>query len=155
MKDEFKNIIIFSIAFVILDQVIKIFISSKMVLNQSFILIKNLLSLTLVHNTGAAFSLLSGSKYVLIAIGVAALLLLILYVRAQDIINGTDAFAYSLLFGGIIGNLIDRIVHGYVIDYISFNIGSYYFPIFNIADICIVLSIAIIILRTIGESTWK
>ena len=155
MRDEFKNILVFSFTFVVLDQIIKIFISSKMVLGQSFLLLKNLLSVTLVHNTGAAFNILSEGRYVLIAIGIAAILILVLFIQAQDLITDTDIFIYSLLFGGIIGNLIDRIVHGYVIDYINFNIGNFYFPVFNIADICIVLSVVIILLRMIGETTWK
>lgn len=155
MKETTKNILIFSIVFIILDQVVKAFVSSKMILNQSVILIKNLLSLTLVHNIGAAFSLFSGNQYVLISVAIAAILLLILYIRAQDLIDEVDTFTYALLFGGIMGNLIDRIVHGYVIDYISFNFGSYYFPVFNIADICIVLSIIIIFARMVKEGLWK
>lgn len=54
---------------------------------------------------------------------------------------------YGILLGGIIGNLIDRIIYGYVIDYLNFNIFGYNFPVFNFADICIVISIFIIIIE--------
>ena len=155
MKDKVKAILFFSVLFLILDQVIKVFITSKMIVNQSFILIKNLLSLTLIHNTGAAFSLLNGSRFLLIGIGIAALIGLFIYVNTLEVIDDLDIFTYALLFGGILGNLVDRIIHGYVIDYISLNFGSYYFPIFNIADICIVLAIVFILGRMVKESLWK
>lgn len=155
MKEKLKGILFFSIIFIILDQAIKIFISNKMILNQSIMLIKNLLSITLTHNTGAAFSILSGGRYLLIFIGIAAIAGLILYVKNLEVIDDVDVFIYALLFGGIAGNLIDRVVYGYVIDYLSFNFGSYYFPIFNFADMFIVISIILILIRTVKDSLWK
>ena len=88
-------------------------------------------------------------------IGVAALVGLIIYIKKLEVIDDIDIFTYSLLMGGIVGNLIDRIVYGYVIDYLSFKFGSYYFPIFNFADICIVVSVIIMLLRMIKEDLWR
>ena len=66
-------------------------------------------------------------------------------------LKNIDKIIYGILLGGIIGNLIDRVLYGYVIDYLSFNIFGYSFPIFNFADICIVLSmIGLIIWSCIG-----
>ena len=66
-------------------------------------------------------------------------------------LKNIDKIIYGVLLGGIIGNLIDRVLYGYVIDYLSFNIFGYSFPIFNFADICIVLSmIGLIIWSCIG-----
>ena len=155
MKDNLKGIYFFSIIFIIVDQILKIFISSKVTLNSGFILIKNLLSITLVHNSGAAFSILSGNRLLLIIIGVLALIGISLYLNSLDYINGYDMFVYSLLVGGVVGNLIDRIVHGFVIDYISLNIFGYNFPVFNFADICIVVSIVLIIINTIKGDLWN
>jgi len=155
MKKGFKSILFFGIIFTIIDQVVKIVLSDKMIINQSLVVIKDFFSITLVHNTGAAFSILTGSRILLILIGVAALIGLILYIKKLEVIDDIDIFVYSLLIGGIVGNLIDRIVHGYVIDYLSFNFGNYFFPIFNFADICIVVAILIIILRMIKEDLWK
>ena len=155
MREKLKGILFFSIVFVILDQAIKIFLNSRMVLNQTNILIENLLSITLTHNTGAAFSIFSGSRYLLIIIGIVVVIGLIFYVKNLEVIDDLDVFIYSLLFGGIIGNIIDRIVYGYVIDYLSFNFGSYYFPIFNFADMFIVISIVFIIFRTVKDNLWK
>jgi len=155
MKKGLKDILIFAIIFVIVDQFVKIVISDRMILNQTYIIIKDFFSITLVHNTGAAFSIFSGSKILLIAIGFFALIGLIFYIKKQEVIDDMDIFIYSLLMGGITGNLIDRIVHGYVIDFLSFKFGSYYFPIFNFADICIVISILIVVFRMLKEDLWK
>jgi len=155
MKDNLKGICFFSIIFILVDQVLKLFISSKIALNSGFILIKNLLSITLVHNSGAAFSILSGNRLLLIVIGILALIGISFYLKSLDYINGYDMFVYSLLIGGVVGNLIDRIIHGFVIDYISFNIFGYNFPVFNFADICIVVSIVLIIVNTIKGDLWK
>lgn len=155
MQKKVKDILFFGTIFLIADQIIKIVLSDKMILNQSFIIIKDFFSITLVHNTGAAFSILTGNRVLLILIGIAAIIGLFLYIKKLEVIDDIDVFTYSLLFGGIVGNLIDRIVHGYVIDYLSFNFGNYYFPIFNFADICIVISIVIILIRMIKEDLWK
>ena len=155
MKKGLKDVLFFGSLFVIIDQVVKIVISNKMVLNQTYIVIKDFFSISLVHNTGAAFSILSDSKILLIVIGIFALIGLIFYIKKLDILDDIDIFAYSLLIGGITGNLIDRIIHGYVIDFFSFKFGSYYFPIFNFADICIVISVLIIFIKMIKEDLWK
>ena len=66
-----------------------------------------------------------------------------------------DTLTYSLLLGGVAGNLIDRIIHGDVIDYIGLKIFGYNFPIFNFADICIVLSVILIFASMIKGDLWK
>ena len=155
MKKGFKSILFFGIIFAIIDQIVKIVLSNKMIINQTFIIIKNFFSITLVHNTGAAFSILMGSRWLLSLIGIAALIGLIIYILKLEVIDDIDIFIYSLLFGGILGNLLDRLMRGYVIDYLSFNFGEYYFPIFNFADICIVIAIMIMLFRMIKEDLWK
>ena len=155
MKKGLKDVLFFGILFAIIDQVVKIVISDKMILNQTYIVIKDFFSISLVHNTGAAFSIFSDSIILLIAIGLFVLIGLIFYIKKLEIMDNIDTFAYSLLIGGITGNLIDRIVHGYVIDYLSFKFGNYYFPIFNFADICIVISVLVILVKMIMEDLWK
>lgn len=155
MKKGFRSILFFGIIFTIIDQIVKIVLSNNMIINQTFIIIKNFFSITLVHNTGAAFSILMGGRIILILIGIAALIGLIIYIIKLEVIDDIDVFVYSLLMGGITGNLIDRIVYGYVIDYLSFNFGELYFPIFNFADICIVVAILIMLFRMIKEDLWK
>ena len=66
-----------------------------------------------------------------------------------------DLFIYSLFIAGVLGNLVDRLVYGYVIDYLSFNFGNFFFPIFNFADIYIVLSVIMYMIRVIKGDLWK
>ncbi len=155
MNKKLKHVCFFVIIFLVIDQAIKFYLSSKMIVNQTNILIKNVLNITYVHNTGAAFSLFSGHTWVLIIIGVLALVGLTFYVGKMEHITDFDVFTYSLLLGGVAGNLLDRIIHGYVIDYISLNIFGYHFPIFNFADICIVGSVVLIFASALKGDLWK
>lgn len=147
-----KKILPISLLFVVIDQVVKILVINKMALQQSIIVINNFFNITYVRNTGAAWSILSGNVLLLIMISVLALVTIYYYLIKDKDLNKIDIVSYSMLIGGIIGNLIDRIVHGYVIDYLDFKIFNYNFPIFNIADTLIVISIIIIgISLIVGE----
>ena len=155
MNKSFKSVCFFGLVFLIIDQAIKIFLSSKMVLGQTTILIKDFFNITYVENTGAAFSLFSDNVLFLIIIGILALLGIVIYILKQDHISELDVFSYSLLLGGVLGNLVDRIFRGCVIDYLSFNIFGYHFPIFNFADICIVGSVILIFIDLVKGDLWK
>ena len=155
MNKHFKSVCFFSLVFLIIDQAVKLYLKGELVFNQSIVLVKNFLNITLVKNTGAAFSILSDSTTLLIIIGILAALAIIFYVYKLVEMNDFDVFSYSLLLGGVLGNLVDRIVHGYVIDYISLNIFGYHFPIFNFADICIVVSVILIIGTALKGDIWK
>jgi signal peptidase II len=149
---EMKKILPISLLFVVIDQVVKILVINKMALQQSITIINNFFNITYVRNTGAAWSILSGNVLLLIMISVLALVTIYYYLIKDKDLNKIDIVSYSMLIGGIIGNLIDRIVHGYVIDYLDFTIFNYNFPIFNIADTLIVISIIIIgISLIVGE----
>ena len=99
-----------------------------------------------MQNTGAAFSILSSNTLLLILISVLALNLIYFFLIRGKQLNNFEEIIYGILIGGIIGNLIDRVVHGSVIDYLDFNLFGYNFPVFNFADICIVISIILIII---------
>lgn len=147
-----KKILPISLLLIVIDQIIKILVINKMALQQSIIVINNFFNITYVRNTGAAWSILSGNVLLLIMISVLALVTIYYYLIKDKDLNKIDIVSYSMLIGGIIGNLIDRIVHGYVIDYLDFKIFNYNFPIFNIADTLIVISIIIIgISLIVGE----
>lgn len=155
MKSNLSKIYILSILFLGFDQFIKVIVSSNMNLYDSFTLINNFLNITLVHNKGAAFGMFEGGRLFFILIALITIILTSLFIKKSSYISKLDIAVYSLLLGGIIGNLIDRIIHGYVIDYIDFNFLGFNFPIFNFADICIVLSILLIIINTIREDLWN
>lgn len=147
-----KKILPISLLLVVIDQIVKILVINKMALQQSIIVINNFFNITYVRNTGAAWSILSGNVLLLIMISVIALGVIYYYLIKDKELNKIDIISYSMLIGGIIGNLIDRVVHGYVIDYLDFKIFNYNFPIFNIADTLIVISIIIIgISLIVGE----
>lgn len=108
-------------------------------------IIPGLFYLTKVYNLGAAWSTFEGARYMLIGISIVSLILLIIYQRSfKD--NKKNNLAFGLVYGGLLGNLVDRIRFGYVIDYLKFYIGGYEFPVFNLADICIVGGFFIIII---------
>lgn len=155
MKSNLSKIYILSVLFLGFDQFIKVIVSSNMNLYDSFTLINNFLNITLVHNKGAAFGMFEGGRLFFILIALITIILTSLFIKKSSYISKLDIAVYSLLLGGIIGNLIDRIIHGYVIDYIDFNFLGFNFPIFNFADICIVLSILLIIINTIREDLWN
>lgn len=147
-----KKILPISLLFVVIDQIVKILVISKLALQQSITIINNFFNITYVRNTGAAWSILSGNVLLLIMISVLALVAIYYYLIKDKELNKIDIVSYSMLIGGIIGNLIDRVVHGYVIDYLDFKIFNYNFPIFNVADTLIVISIIIIgISLLVGE----
>lgn len=104
-------------------------------------IINNFFYIDLTTNTGAAFSIFSGWSFlfILIAIGV-------LFYIDRFIVTDISHFLYiSPIIGGIIGNLFDRVAYGKVIDFLSFKIGSYYFPIFNLADTFICVGVFLLI----------
>lgn len=146
-----KKIAIFSTVFIVIDQLIKIIISNTISLNDSIEVIKDFFEIANVHNFGAAWSMFNGNVIMLIIIGLAALIFIYFSFLHNKKLKKVEEITYSLLIGGIVGNLIDRIVLGYVVDYLSFNIFGYMFPVFNLADIGIVISVFIIIIMSIQE----
>jgi len=125
--------IFLSIFIVLIDQFTKylIFYNKKLFINKDFILFK----LDFVKNYGAAFNILSGSRIFLSLISILFSLLLIYLIFRKNTLNTFDLYSYSFILGGTIGNGIDRIYKGFVIDFINLNIIN--FPVFNIADISI------------------
>lgn len=146
-----RHILLFSSVVFFLDRLIKTLITTTITLNTSIGLIPNFFELTYVENDGAAFSLLSGNRIFLIFMTCVFLGIIYFYFIKGKKLNMMEQVGISLLIGGIFGNLFDRVFLGYVIDYLSFTIFGYQFPIFNLADICIVISVFMIMIKTIKE----
>ena len=142
-----KKIGFISLIFIIVDIIVKIIVSKCIDLYDGIVLIPNFFAITYVRNTGAAFSVLENNRILFIVIGLVALYLIYRYLIRDKSLNKLSIISYSMLLGGIIGNMIDRIVYGYVIDYLSFNIFGYNFPVFNLADTFIVVSVILIIIN--------
>ena len=122
-----------SIFIVLIDQLTKylMFYNKKLFINKDFLLFK----LDFVKNYGAAFNLFSGSRIFLSLISIFFSILLIYLILRKKNLKFIDLYSYSFILGGTIGNGIDRISKGFVIDFINLNIIN--FPVFNIADISI------------------
>tara|TARA_B100000886_G_scaffold323905_1_gene268100 strand:- start:61 stop:519 length:459 start_codon:yes stop_codon:yes gene_type:complete len=122
-----------SIFIILVDQFTKyiIFYNYKIFLNKDFLLFK----LDFVKNYGAAFNIFSGSRIFLSLISISISILLIYLILRKNTSNSCDLFAYSFILGGTFSNGMDRILKGFVIDFI--NLTFINFPVFNIADISI------------------
>ena len=122
-----------SIFIVLIDQFTKylMFYNKKLFINKDFLLFK----LDFVKNYGAAFNIFSGSRIFLSLISIFISILLIYLIIRKNTLNTFDLYSYSFILGGTIGNGIDRIYKGFVVDFINLNIIN--FPVFNIADISI------------------
>ena len=140
-----KKIYVVSLIFFLID-----FLSKLLVIcfDSKFpvVVIKNFFVLDKVNNEGAAFSLFSGYVFVLVLISI-----LVLYYVNKSIINDirskTGILGVSMLIGGILGNLFDRVFYGKVIDFLSFNIFGYMFPVFNLADTFICVGVGLLIIE--------
>lgn len=131
----------FGISFIIffIDRISKILVQNF--ISDKVYVIKDFFYLIYTRNIGAAFSMLEGKQIIFVLIGIIASIIIFLYVRKNNIKN----IGYPLLLGGILGNVLDRVIYGYVIDFIGFEIFNKSMPIFNIADTAIVIGAIIII----------
>lgn len=140
---------------VILDGAVKILINKKLAFGQTIHLFLNV-SLMKLYNVGIAFSLLSGRTILVIGVTVVAIYvlakLLIEFFRENDKLS---MFSITLILAGAFGNLLDRSIYRYVIDYIRIDLGRYTFPIFNLADIYIFCGVLILIIRMTYNKEWK
>ncbi len=115
------------------DQFLKYLVQSKLAVGQSVVLFDHVLKLTHVHNTGAAFSLFVGFSPYLAAVGLVVAAAVIVIHHRTPSGNLVMQLALALILGGSLGNLIDRLTHRYVIDYLDLIV----WPVFNLADVSI------------------
>ena len=137
------------------DFVSKYVVSSKMIINDSKCIINNFLYIRHVHNTGIAFSFLEGNRGLIIILCIFVMYYIIDYIIKNNITSWMYFFGYGMLFGGALGNFFDRIVYGYVIDFIDVRIFGYYYPVFNFADIFVICGIILIIFDGFGRSRYN
>ena len=138
--------IIFTIIFLIIDICTKLIINKYLVVNESILVIKHFLNITHVRNTGAAWSLFSNQTILLLIVSTIVIIGIILYIKKNKPTNIIEKIAYSMILGGAIGNFTDRILYGYVIDFIDITLFGYNYPIFNLADTFIVIGVIILII---------
>lgn len=114
----------------LLDRFSKIFILRNIGLNESVEIIKNIFYLTLVHNTGAAFGIFKNQTLFFTVVSILAIIFIVIYIKKLSNISPIIKTGLALILGGALGNLVDRLCFGYVIDFLDFKI----WPVFNLAD---------------------
>ena len=145
---------LFLVALIVLfiDRLIKYFIMSNLILLESIEIIKNFFNITYIKNDGIAFNMLSGNRIIILIFTIIFVYLFYLMFIKGKKLTEFNKVVYGMLFGGILGNLLDRIVFRSVIDYLDFRLFNFSFPVFNFADIMIVISIFFIFIEVIrGE----
>ncbi len=138
--------LIVAVLLIIADQAVKFWAVKELQIFGSMEIIENFFSLTYVENTGAAFGFLEGAKWFFVVLTlVVVILAVVYYVKIyKDKSKWWIKTAIVMIGAGGIGNLIDRLFRGYVVDLFDFIIFGYDFPVFNVADILIVLGTALL-----------
>lgn len=148
-----KKTYLIAIIILIIDQISKSVIEVLLEFNKSFLIVKDFFYVTVCHNTGGAFSILENYSYLFIVFSVLALIILIKFMFSFKN-NLRNNIAFACTCGGILSNLADRVFLGYVRDFLDFKIFGYDYPVFNIADIAIVIGVILLIIAIIkGEDS--
>ena len=140
-----KKIYLLSFIFFIIDLISKICITNTK-LSMPYKIIKNFFYIDRVTNTGGAFSLFMGETVLLIIVAI----LVLIYIDRRvidDIKTKLECIGISMTIGGILGNLLDRVIYGKITDFLSFKFWSYNFPVFNLADTFICMGILLLLIE--------
>lgn len=140
-------VFILTLALIIVDQLSKYAAIKYLKHQKPIVIIENFLQFNYVENRGAAFGILQGRRILFLIITIAIVLVIGFYlVKYYNQMTPLTRISFAMLVGGAIGNLIDRARFGYVVDFISVKlVNRYDFPVFNIADICVVISTIFIV----------
>ncbi|XOQ49146.1 MAG: signal peptidase II [Eubacteriales bacterium] len=136
--------LLLSAAAVVVDQIIKLLVTANLKPDSGFTVINGIFNIFYIKNKGAAFGILQNQRWFFIAVTLAISILLIISLFQYKDHTVYSYIAVILIVGGGLGNLIDRVVHGYVIDYLSF---SFFPPIFNFADCCVTVGTVFLIIH--------
>jgi len=151
---RYGRLIIIAGIIIVADQITKAVVLSKMALYQSISVIPGFFNLTHIHNPGGAFGFLAQQNPAL-RIGVflfassIAIVLIFLFYRQIPKTHPILSAGLALIFGGAIGNLVDRIRFGKVVDFLDFYIGKIHWPAFNVADSAITVGVAIFLVHLV------
>jgi signal peptidase II len=146
-----------SLAVFLLDQISKAWIALTIPYDQAnyhlhpVTVIDGFFYIIHVGNTGAAWSLFSGQTTLLALLAVLTLGGIYYWRQILELKKGAVQLAFGLLCGGIIGNLLDRLVHGHVIDFIDLHFGDYIYPTFNVADMGICIGVGLYLLHSLRQ----
>ena len=148
LKDRKMKILVYSFYIILIDQLSKFWILGTLGFDQSKSIIPHFLKLTLVKNKGAAFSIFSNSTTLLTIISIIASILLVTIILKSPPRSYWNSIGIAYLLGGTVGNGIDRLFKGYVLDFLE--LVPINFPIFNVADISINIAIICFIIDIVS-----
>jgi len=133
-----------------LDQITKYFILTNLGLNDSVAVIRNSFHFTLVHNTGAAFGIFKDQTLFFISISIVSIISIIIFLKKNTKSSTLIDIALALILGGALGNLLDRLRFGYVVDFLDFRV----WPVFNVADSAISIGVFLALLSLLRHNPF-
>ena len=145
---------------IVADQLTKWLIMSRFSLYEIKVVVPGFFNLTYLHNTGAAFGLLANANpawrpYFFIGIALLALVFVFFAFRQYRHRSAVYMFALAFIAGGAVGNLIDRVRFGSVVDFLDFYVSGYHWPAFNVADSAIVVGVGLFLLASLLDRDGK
>ncbi len=143
------GLILPAVLVVVLDQLTKQFFWRS---GQNHEIIAGFLNITLVKNSGAAFGVLQGGRVFFVVASVVAMVLIAIVGWRLPRTERYRRLLLGLVLGGAIGNLIDRLLHGEVIDFMQIGIGGHYWPVFNVADMAVTIGAVLLVLYAMRSS---
>ena len=158
MKNKYVLLFFVSGVLIVMDQYTKLMVSLHIPLNYSVKVVEDFFNLTHIRNSGVAFGLFASqqSEYkalMFITISTIAIIAILVIFHQTPKEKKMVQTGLILIFSGAIGNLIDRVLHGEVIDFVDFFINRHHFPAFNIADSCITVGVAMMVIDLfVGEA---
>jgi len=157
-RDTLRKWMILACIIIIADQITKMIASSELVMYKA-VAVMPMFNLTLMHNEGAAFSFLHDAggwqRWLFTAISLIVSVVLVFWIKNLKPEEKYQALAYSLVLGGAVGNLIDRVRFGYVVDFIEIYYKQYSWPAFNIADSAICIGVVVLIIDTLFPNFFR
>ena len=144
-KNNYPIYFLISLAVLIIDQATKYLIQARLKLFET-VEVLPFFNIVFVSNTGSAFGMLKGlgNVFFIVVAGAAIVIVAVLIIKFRE-----DRLAFSLVMGGAAGNLMDRLTHGYVVDFLDFFAGGHHWPAFNVADSALTVGIALLFIKTL------
>jgi len=151
-NNKLLYLIVISPLTVLIDQLTKILAEDSLTFGVRETVIDGFFYLTLLYNRGAAWSILSGNRWFLVLVSIAATIgFIVYYVKRLNNSKAVLLLALSLVIGGTFGNLIDRALYGQVVDFLDFIIIGYNYPVFNFADTFLVIGMGLLVIAIYFE----
>ena len=145
---EWTRLLSWALAVVLLDQASKVIVYRTLTLHgPSRPVLGDVLRLTYIHNAGSAFGLFGGSRWFFVGVLLLSILVILALARSGRYRDSCLVTAFGLILGGAVGNLVDRLWLGKVIDFIEMGIAGHYWPVYNVADIGVTVGVFLLAIR--------